>query len=222
PIFYNYSLQAVTSLFDMGCELIVIACNTASAKALRNIQQNDLTNLGADKRVLGVIRPSTENIGQLTKTRHVGILGTEGTVRSESYVIEIGKFFDDITVVQEACPLWVPLIENNQWDTEGGHFFITHHINNLISKDSEIDTIILGCTHYPILKELIESIVTDIRVIAQGEIVADRLKDYLKRHPEMESRISKNGSIKYLTTENPLNFDENARLFLDKEIKSER
>ena len=222
-VVYNYTLEAVGRLFDMGCELIIIACNTASAKALRNIQQRDLEKFGSGKRVLGVIRPSTEIIGQYTTSRHVGIMGTEGTIRSESYTKEINKFFPDVTVVQEACPIWVPLIENNQWNTPGGHFFVKHHVDKLFKTDPKIDTIVLGCTHYPILKKLIETFVPDgLQVLAQGEIVARSLEDYLKRHPEMEEKLSKKGEMAYYTTENTKSFDRSATFFMGKNVHSEQ
>ncbi len=218
---YKYTLEAVKTFFELGCELVIIACNTASAKALRTIQQNDLPKLGAHKRVLGVIRPSVEEIGTYSKTRHIGVLGTPGTINSMSYVIEINKFFPDIAVVQEACPIWVPLIENNQFDNPGGDFFIQHHVHQLLEKDAQIDTIILGCTHYPIIQEQIQSkIPSSITLLSQGKLVAEKLKDYLARHPNMERNCSKGGRIDYFTTDNTDIFDERATIFIGKEIKS--
>ncbi|MCB9195899.1 MAG: glutamate racemase [Flavobacteriales bacterium] len=219
---YEYTLQAVKTFFEMGCELVIIACNTASAKALRSIQQRDLPVIAPDKRVLGVIRPSTEAIGHFSKTRHVGIFGTPGTVKSESYIIEIKKFFPDMIVSQEACPLWVPLIENNQFDNEGGRFFVKHHVDALMLKDPKIDSVILGCTHYPILKDIIREYLPEhIEIMSQGEIVANSLKDYLQRHPEMENKCSKNSLVKYFTTEHPETFSERATLFLGHDINCE-
>lgn len=218
---YKYTLEAVKTFFELGCELVIIACNTASAKALRTIQQNDLPKLAPNKRVLGVIRPSVEEIGTYSKTRHIGVLGTPGTINSMSYVIEINKYFPDIEVVQEACPIWVPLIENNQFDNPGGDFFIQHHVDQLLSKDAQIDTIILGCTHYPIIQDQIQAkIPNSITLLSQGKLVADKLQDYFSRHPEMERNCSKGGKIDYYTTDNTTIFDERATLFIGKEIKS--
>ena len=220
-VVYEFTLEAVKYLFSQGCELIVLACNTASAKALRTIQQKDLPVLFPGKRVLGVIRPSTEIIGELTRTNHVGILATEGTVKSESYVIEVHNFSPDTVVVQHACPIWVPLIENNKHTTETGRSIIREDIEILLDKDPEIDVIILGCTHYPILKEYIQSIVPPhISIVAQGSIIAEKLEDYMLRHPEIEAQCSKTGKLEFLTTENPANFDEHASLFMDMEIHS--
>lgn len=220
-VVYDYTLQAVKQLFSMGCELVILACNTASAKALRTIQQKDLPKIDPNKRVLGVIRPSVEELGSLTQTKHVGVLGTVGTVRSNSYPLEIEKLYPEIKVVQEACPMWVPLVENNEFTTSGGRYFIKKNIENLLSKDSQIDTIVLGCTHYPILKDEIKSYLpNNVNLIAQGEIVAKSLKDYLKRHSEMELRCSKNGERKFLTTEFVDSFEEKASRFLNKNLKA--
>lgn len=220
---YEYTLQAVKTFFELGCELVIIACNTASAKALRNIQQKDLPVIAPEKRVLGVIRPSTEAIGKHSQTRHVGVFGTPGTVRSESYVIEINKFFPDISVTQEACPLWVPLIENNQFDNPGGRYFVKHHVDQLLQKDPKIDSIILGCTHYPILKPIIEEFLpVGVNIFSQGEIVASSLQNYLSRHPKIDEKCSKNGLTTYYTTENPTTFSEIASLFLDEEIVAQK
>ena len=221
-VVYEFTLEAVTELFDRGCELVILACNTASAKALRTIQQNDLPLLAPNKRVLGVIRPSTEIIGEITTTNHIGILATEGTVKSLSYPIEINKFSPDTIVNQHACPMWVPLIENGRHLSEGGKLFIQEDVQNLLTTDPQIDVIILGCTHYPILKSYIESIVPEnVKVVAQGPIIAEKLEDYLNRHPEIENKCSKNGEVHFLTTENKIDFDSKASLFLGKEIDSE-
>lgn len=221
-VIYEYTWQAVQTLFDRGCSLVIVACNTASAKALRTIQQKNLPLVDGNKRVLGVIRPSTEAIGEFTTTKHVGILATEGTVKSESYRIELNKTAPEITVVQHACPLWVSLIENNQFDTPGGLYFIQQDLVRLLEKDSQIDTILLGCTHYPILKPLLESILPPhIKVIAQGGLVAERLDNYLNRHPEIESLCSKNGSVRYSTTENASIFSEKASQLMGMTIEAE-
>ncbi len=221
-VVYDFTLEAVKELFDRGCELVILACNTASAKALRTIQQNDLPKLAPNKRVLGVIRPSTEVIGEITKTNHIGILATEGTVKSESYPIEINKFSPETIVTQQACPMWVPLIENGRHLSEGGKLFIQEDVKTLLEKDADIDVIILGCTHYPILKSYIESIVPkNVQVVAQGPIIAEKLQDYLNRHPEIESKCTKNGQVHFLTTETKSDFDAKASLFLGKEVDSE-
>ena len=185
-IVYEFTLQAVNKLFEMGCHLVILACNTASAKALRTIQMNDLPNIDPDRRVLGVIRPTAECIGSMTQTRHVGILATAGTIKSESYPLEVHKLFEDIKVSGEACPMWVPLVENNEANGEGADFFIRKYIDNLLAKDRQIDTLVLGCTHYPILLPKIQKFIPQgVKVVAQGEYVATSLKDYLHRHPEM-------------------------------------
>jgi glutamate racemase len=221
-VIYEYTLQAVQELFDRGCHLVILACNTASAKALRTIQQNDLQRIAPGKKVLGVIRPSTELIGNYSKTKNIGVLATEGTVSSQSYVIEIHKFFPDCRVYQRACPMWVPLIENNEHHTDEGCSFIKQDIQKLMQQSSEIDTILLGCTHYPLIKEEIEKIVPrHIQVIAQGEIVANSLADYLERHAEIEGKCSKNGTIRFLTSENTDIFDHNATLYTSFDIASD-
>ncbi len=220
-VVYEFTLEAVRELFSRGCELVILACNTASAKALRSIQQNDLAKIDPEKRVLGVIRPSTEIIGELSVSGKVGILATEGTVKSNSYVIEIGKFSPETVVYQQACPMWVPLIENNRHTSKPGMEFIREDVENLLSMDPDIDVIILGCTHYPIVQDFIRSIVPpNVRVLAQGTIVADRLQDYLERHPWIEERCSKGGTVSYLTTENPETFDANAGAYIGEEIHS--
>ena len=221
-VVYEFTLEAVQYLFNQGCELVILACNTASAKALRTIQQKDLPIMFPDKRVLGVIRPSTEAVGELSRTNHVGVLATEGTVKSESYVIELKKFSPETVVNQHACPIWVPLIENNKHFTVAGKMLIQEDVEKLLQKDLQIDTIVLACTHYPILKEYIESIVPQhIKIISQGSIIADKLLDYLLRHPEIEKKCSKNSNTKYLTTENIEVFNQNASRLLAKEISSE-
>lgn len=219
-VVYEFTLEAVKYLFSQGCELVVLACNTASAKALRTIQRNDLQQYPG-KRVLGVIRPSTEEAGEFTRTGHIGILATEGTVKSESYIIEIAKFSPDTIVSQHACPIWVPLIENNKHQTDGGKMLIREDVEALLAKDPQIDTIILACTHYPILKEDIEQMVPPhVKVIAQGPIIAAKLTDYLHRHPDIEEQCSKNGTVRYLTTENSAIFDSNASMLTGREIIS--
>lgn len=218
---YEYTLEAVSWLFLQGCPLVILACNTASAKALRTIQQNDLAKMGVGKRVLGVIRPTAEVIGNFSKSRHVGVLGTKGTVQSESYILEIEKFFPEVKVSQEACPMWVPLIENNEYSTEGADYFVKKHINNLLARDHEIDTILLGCTHYPLLLNKIKQVVPpEIMVIEQGSIVAEGLKDYLQRHPEMEEQCSKEGHLAFYTTGDASDFDEHAAHFFGGPVKS--
>lgn len=214
-VVYEFTLQAVKKLFELGCPLVILACNTASAKALRSIQQINLPTIDATRRVLGVIRPTVECIGDLTQTSHIGVLATTGTIKSESYQLEIKKLFPDIKVTGEACPMWVPLVENNEFNTIGADYFIQKHINNLLEKDPLIDSIILGCTHYPLLLEKIKQFVPPhIRIIAQGEYVAQSLQDYLTRHPEMNDRCSKNGTCKFLTTESKNKFEESASIFL--------
>ncbi|TKG95521.1 glutamate racemase [Puteibacter caeruleilacunae] len=220
-VVYQYTLQAVKRLFDMGCHLVILACNTASAKALRSIQQRDLPLIDPNRRVLGVIRPSVEEIPLLTKSKHVGILGTQGTVLSESYPMEIEKLNNGlkVNVTQEACPMWVPLVENQEIDTPGAEYFIQKNIDNLLTKAPEIDTLVLACTHYPLLRSKIEQFLPEnIQLIEQGPIVAKKLKDYLYRHPEMEINCSTLGSVKYLTTENPSVFENKAGFFLGQQI----
>lgn len=219
---YKYTLQCVDKLFDMGCHLVILACNTASAKALRTIQQNDLPKYQDIRKVLGVIRPTTEIIGSYTKSRSVGIMATSGTVNSKSYIIEINKFFPDINVYQEACPMWVPLVENNEINTEGARYFVKQSINNLLRKAPDIDTIILACTHYPLLLPLIKDFVPNkIQVLSQGQIVANSLMDYLSRHHEIESLCRKRGTRNFYTTENPENFNDKAAIFYESNIVAE-
>lgn len=221
-VVYDFTLEAVNFLFSKGAPLVIIACNTASAKALRSIQQNDLSKISSEKRVLGVIRPSTEEIGTLTHTKHVGILGTTGTIQSGSYEIELKKFAPEIKVTQHACPMWVPLIENNRHNSIAGKMFIDEDVKALMEKDPLIDTIVLACTHYPVIKSHIQEILGNkVNVIAQGPIVAEKLVDYLSRHSEMEKMLSKNGTVRYFTTENNHVFDEKASQFLEERICSE-
>jgi glutamate racemase len=218
---YQYTLECVKALFDKGCSLVVLACNTASAKALRSIQQNDLPSMPGHYKVLGVIRPTTEIIGQYTHSQKVGILGTPGTVSSESYPIEIKKFFPNIEVFQEACPMWVPLVESNEFQTEGADYFIKQNIDSLLSKNPDIDVIVLACTHYPLLiKKIKNHLPPHIKVVSQGEIVASSLKDYLTRHPEIETRCSKNNNYQFYTTDDPSSFDPKATIFFGKPVKS--
>lgn len=218
---YEYTLECVKKLFELDCELVLLACNTASAKALRTIQQKDLPTLAPNKRVLGVIRPTTEIVGNYTKTNVVGVLGTSGTISSNSYPIEIEKFYPQLTVVQEACPMWVPLVENNEFESEGADYFIQKNLTALLSKGKNIDTIILGCTHYPLLINKIKKYLPDgIKLISQGEIVATSLIDYLNRHSEIEQQLSKGKSIQYLTTDSSENFDKAASIFVGEKIHS--
>lgn len=223
---YKFTLEAVEELFRRGCPLVILACNTASAEALRTIQQNDLPKMDdPSRRVLGVIRPTAESVQNLTKTGHVGIFATRGTVKSGSYDIEINHLHNGITVNSHACPMWVPLIENGEKDTPGADYFIERETKQLLSEDADIDTIILACTHYPIIADKIRKYLPDhIRLVSQGTIVADSLADYLKRHPEMENRLAKNtngGSVTYLTTENPARFDVLATLFVGHPVLSQ-
>lgn len=214
-VVYEFTLQAVEKLFELGCPLIILACNTASAKALRTIQQKNLPLIDPTRRVLGVIRPTAEAIGNLTKSRHIGILATSGTIKSQSYLLEVQKLFPDITVTGEACPMWVPIVENVEYHSEGADYFVKKHINKLLEKDPQIDTIILGCTHYPLLMEKIKQFSPPhIQIIAQGEYVAHSLRDYLDRHPEMDKCCTKNGSSRFLTTESKQKFEESASIFL--------
>jgi glutamate racemase len=218
---YEYTLQCVKWLFEQGCPLVVLACNTASAKALRTIQQNDLPKMDAGKRVLGVIRPTTEIIGQFTKTGDVGILATIGTVTSNSYPIEIAKFYPGIRVHQEACPMWVPLVENNEYNNPGADYFIKKNIDQLLEQSRDIDTILLACTHYPLLMGKIkEHVPANVAVLSQGEIVATSLRDYLTRHPELENKCTKNGYLSFYTTDSTEDFDNHAAVFYGKPVKS--
>ena len=219
-VVYEFTRQAVSKLFDMGCHLVILACNTASAKALRSIQMNDLPNIDPARRVLGVIRPTVECIGNITQNQHIGILATAGTVKSESYPLEIHKLFPDIRVSGVACPMWVSLVENNESQNEGTDYFIRKYIDQLLTKDPQIDTVILGCTHFPILLPKIRQYIPEhISVISQGEYVAQSLKDYLRRHPEMDAKCTKNGNCSFYTTEAEEKFTESASTFLQQQIR---
>ena len=221
-VVYEFTRQAVIRLFEMGCHLIILGCNTASAKALRSIQENDLPKLDPKRRVLGIIRPTAEIIGSITHTRHVGIFATEGTIKSESYNLEIHKLFPDITVSGVACPFWVPLVEYNEADSPGADYFVKKRIDQLMRLDADIDTVILGCTHYPLLLPKIHKYMPrGIRIISQGEYVADSLKNYFQRHPEIEQRCTKGGQVHYLTTENPEKFKDQAQIFLHEPVEVE-
>lgn len=220
---YEYTLEAVKKLFELGCELVILACNTASAKALRSIQQNDLPKIDQTKRVLGVIRPSVEEVVLLTRNKHVGILGTSGTVSSQSYLLEIDKLSNSqLKITQEACPMWVPIVENNEIGTPGANYFIEKNLQNLLQNDASIDTIVLGCTHYPLLISSIKKYVDKhITIVDQGPIVAKKLENYLFRHPEIEIACSLNQTIQYYTTEQAKNFNEKASIFLKEEVLSQ-
>ena len=221
-VVYEFTRQAVVKLFEMGCHLIILGCNTASAKALRTIQEHDLPQLDPERRVLGVIRPTAEVIGSLTKTRHVGIFATEGTIKSESYNLEIQKLYPDIQVSGVACPFWVPLVEYNEADSPGADYFVKKRIDQMMRLDPQIDAIILGCTHYPLLMpKILKYLPAGVRVIPQGEYVAESLKAYLERHPQIEQKCARNASVHYLTTENPDKFKEQAQLFLHEQVEVE-
>ena len=218
---YEYTLECVKWLFEQDCTLVVLACNTASAKALRTIQQNDLPKIDTGKRVLGVIRPTTEIIGRFTKTGNVGILATNGTVISNSYPIEIQKFYPEVNVFQQACPMWVPLVENNEYNLPGADYFIQKNIDDLLSQSGQIDTILLACTHYPLLIEKIRKAVPGgVTILSQGEIVADSLQAYLNKHTEIAENCSKNGQIAFFTTDSTEDFDNHAAVFYGKPVKS--
>jgi len=219
---YQYTLQCVKWFFEQGCELVILACNTASAKALRTIQQNDLPGMGPNKRVLGVIRPTTEVIGNYSKTGSVGILGTTGTVLSESYPIEIAKFYPSLKVYQEACPMWVPLVENNEYNKPGADYFIQQHLQALFSRSANIDTLLLACTHYPLLMHKIKTFAPEgTTILAQGEIVAQSLKDYLERHTALAAQITQQGERRFFTTDSIADFDNHASIFFGKSVSSE-
>lgn len=218
---YQYTLQCVRWFFQQDCPLVILACNTASAKALRTIQQRDLPRIDPDKRVLGVIRPTAEIIGTYSDSKKIGVMGTRGTVSSGSYPIEIGKFFPEATVFQQACPMWVPLIENGEFDNEGADFFVKEYINQLLDQSPAIDTILLACTHYPLLiNKIREYTPVDARILSQGPIVAASLVDYLHRHPEMDTRLTRGSRSEFFTTDDPVDFDNHAALFFGSEIRS--
>ena len=219
-VVYEFTRQAVERLFEMGCHLVILGCNTASAKALRTIQQHDLPQWDPERRVLGIIRPTAEVIGDLTKSRHVGVLATEGTIKSESYNLEIQKLHPDITVTGVACPFWVPLVEYNEADSPGADYFVKKRIDEIMCKDPQIDALILGCTHYPILMPKIKKYLpAGVRIISQGQYVAESLADYLARHQKIEQRCSKGAATRYLTTENPAKFKESAQIFLNESVE---
>ena len=218
-VVYQFTRQAVLKLFAMGCHLVILGCNTASAKALRTIQQRDLPIIDPSRRVLGIIRPTAENIGAITHTRHVGILATEGTIRSQSYELEIGKLVPDIKVAGVACPLWAAIVEANEADSPGADYFVKKRIDQLMRKDPDIDTIILGCTHYPLLmNSIVKNVPDGVRVMPQGTYVAESLSDYLTRHADMERMITRGGTCRYLTTESEQRFGESARIFLHERV----
>jgi len=223
-VVYEYTLQSVKYLFSHNCPLVILACNTASAKALRNIQQLDLPKIAPDRRVLGVIRPSVEKVAEITTNGHVGVLGTVGTVVSESYPIELEKWAGGRvkSTVQEACPMWVPIVENNEIGTEGAEYFIRKNIQNILQKDKDLDTLVLGCTHYPLLIDTIQKYVPEnIKILQQGEITAEKLLEYLNRHPEMDNRLSKNQNLRFQTTESAENFNGKAALFMGRKVEAE-
>lgn len=220
-VVYQYTLEAVRKLFEMGAPLVILACNTASAKALRTIQQKDLPLMDPDLRVLGVIRPSVEELGGMSQSGYVGVLGTTGTVLSRSYPLEINKLFPHLKVTQEACPMWVSLVENDEVNSEGARFFVKKNLDQLFEKAPKTDTIILGCTHYPLLLPVIKEFVPEhVKIVSQGPIVANSLKDYLKRHPGMNQRLSRGAEVAFYTTEYPERFNQSASLFLGREVKA--
>ncbi|EHO73195.1 glutamate racemase [Segatella maculosa] len=221
-VVYQFTRQAVMKLFEMGCHLVILGCNTASAKALRSIQRNDLPELDTSRRVLGVIRPTAEVIGTLTKNNHVGLLATEGTVKSHSYDLEIRKLWPKIKVTGVACPFWVPLVEYNEADSPGADYFVKKRIDELMRRDPDIDSIILGCTHYPLLMpKIVKYVRPGVRIIPQGEYVAGSLQAYLERHTDIVAKLTRGGSCRYFTTESPERFEESARIFLHEKVKVE-
>lgn len=220
---YEFTLQAVKYLFDQGCQLVILACNTASAKALRTIQQRDLPVIDPSRRVLGVIRPTVEAVGEKTATGHIGVFGTPGTIASNSYDIEIGKLYPDFKVYGHACPMWVPLVENSESDGDGADYFVKKDVDALLGECADIDTVILGCTHYPLLLDKIKKYMPhDVNVVAQGDIVAHSLQDYLQRHPDMDERCSKGGSCRYLTTDDADKFNALGSIFVNAEVNAEK
>ena len=221
-VVYTFTLQCVQRLFEMGCHLVILACNTASAKALRNIQQNDLPRLDPERRVLGIIRPTVEQVGLTSQTRHIGLVGTTGTVQSMSYPLEFKKLYPDITVTDKACPMWVPLVENNEYNGDGADFFVKKYIDELIKKDEQIDTLILGCTHYPLLIDKIKKYLPErVRIVSQGELIAESLENYLSRHENIDAKCTRNGVTKYYTTESVEKFNEAASIFLNKRVEAQ-
>lgn len=222
-VVYRFTRQAVMKLFGEGCQLVILACNTASAKALRTIQQKDLPGWDSSRRVLGVIRPTVELVDSISLTKHVGIVGTSGTISSGSYAMEIGKMFPHIQVVGEACPMWVPLVENNEFASPGADYFVQKHLDRILTADPEIDTLVLGCTHYPLLADKIcQFLPSGITLFSQGEYVAESLQDYLRRHPEMDARLTRRGECRFLTTESASKFSDAASVFLHTPIHVEQ
>jgi glutamate racemase len=220
-VVYQFTRQCVQYLFRAGCPLVILACNTASAKALRTIQQRDLPRIDPARRVLGIIRPTVEAVDRLSRTKHIGIFGTPGTIVSLSYTLEIKKLFPHVTLVSEACPMWVPLVENNEYNSPGADYFVKQHVDRLLSRDSQIDTILLGCTHYPLLTDKIKQFLPrGITLFPQGEQVADRLKDYLRRHSEIAGQLTEGGQCRFLTTESESRFSEMASLFLKQPVEA--
>ena len=222
-VIYRYTLEAVEALFSHGCHLVILACNTASAKALKTIQEVDLARLDPSRRVLGVIRPTVEAVCHLTLSRHIGVLATAGTINSESYTLEIKKTAPDITVTGQACPMWVPLVENDEFDSPGADYFVKKRIDGILRLDPAIDTLVLGCTHYPLLmNKIVKYTPPGVRIVPQGEYVAAALGNYLERHPDMAERCSKGGKCHYLTTETPQKFHDNATLFMHQPVEVEQ
>jgi glutamate racemase len=220
---YRFTLQAVQRLFSEGCQLVILACNTASAKALRTIQQKDLPEIDPARRVLGVIRPTVEAIDAISRSKHVGVLGTNGTISSESYNIEIKNLFPHIITTGEACPMWVPLVENKEFASPGADFFVKKHINHILNVDPLIDTLILACTHYPLLiGKIVQYLPAGVSIFEQGEYVARSLVDYLRRHPEMDSRLEKQGRCRFMTSESREKFTETASVFLNQSVEVEQ
>ncbi|MCL1944146.1 MAG: glutamate racemase [Candidatus Azobacteroides sp.] len=221
-VVYEFTRQAVLRLFVEGCRLVILACNTASAKALRTIQQKDLPGWDPERRVLGIIRPTVESVDRLTQTKHIGILGTEGTVSSGSYTIEIHKLFPEISVASQACPMWVPIIENNEYSGGGADYFVKKYLDKILKEDALIDLLILGCTHYPLLINKIKEYIPErVKLLFQGEYVAESLADYLKRHPEMDEKCTKNSNTRFYTSESPDKFAEMTSIFLKEQVKAE-
>ncbi|MDE5690370.1 MAG: aspartate/glutamate racemase family protein, partial [Duncaniella sp.] len=222
-VVYRFTRQAVEALFSRGCQLVILACNTASAKALRSIQQKDLPGWDPSRRVLGVVIPTVEALGRITKNGNIGLLGTPGTVSSGTYDIEIAKFFPQFRTVSVACPMWVPLVENKEFDSPGADYFVKKYVDELFTQEPDIDTVILGCTHYPLLIDKIRREIGErATIVTQGELVGASLADYLRRHPEMDAKCTKGGSCEFLTTENPDKFTELAEIFLQTPLKASR
>lgn len=220
---HEYTWQCVQWMFAQGCPLIILACNTASAKALRTIQQKNLPGIHDQERVLGVIRPTAELIGSYSQTGHVGVMGTKGTVQSESYPLEIAHFFPEVKVYQQSCPLWVPIIEAGEQDSSGADYFVEKYLNQLLDQSPDIDTLLLACTHYPLLApKILDYLPEGIRLISQGSIVADSLTDYLKRHPEMETRVSRGSTMRFFTTDEAKDFEEKGTMFFGEKVKAEQ